>query len=272
MSLFTIDQNKCAKDGLCAAECPYGLITMESGMPEPVPGAEKVCIDCGHCVAVCPTGAFALATMDPAGCARVEPERLPAAEALDHLVRFRRSVRVYKNKPVEREKLVRLLDMVRYAPTGKNTQLISWLVVTGKEAREELAAGAVDWMRDLLATNSPMAAAFGVKRWIGAWEQGLDPILRSAPCLLVTHAPESHRGGVIDSTIALATLDLAAVTEGLGTCWAGLLFLAASNWPPLREKLALPSGETITGAMMIGYPKHRYQRIPRRKETRVTWR
>jgi nitroreductase/NAD-dependent dihydropyrimidine dehydrogenase PreA subunit len=272
MTLFTIDQNKCAKDGICATECPMGLISMESGSPEPVAGAEKMCIACGHCVAVCPTGAFALATMDPAACARVESSRLPSAEALDHLIRARRSIRVYKDKPVEKEKLVRLLDTARFAPTGKNTQLLGWLVVTGKETLEALAAGTVDWMRDLLARDPAMAAAFGVKRVIKAWERGFDPILRGAPCLVITHAPESHRGGVIDSTIALATFELAAVTEGLGTCWAGYLFLAASQWPPLHITLALPAGRIITGAMMTGYPKHRYQRIPMRKEPDIIWR
>ena len=39
-------------------------------------------------------------------------------------------------------------------------------------------------MRDLLARDPAMAAAFGVKRVIGAWEKGFDPILRSAPAFL----------------------------------------------------------------------------------------
>jgi nitroreductase/NAD-dependent dihydropyrimidine dehydrogenase PreA subunit len=272
MPLFTIDTDKCAKDGICAAECPLGIVIAKNGVPEPMAGAEKVCIDCGHCVAVCPTGALSLSTMEPAACERIEAGRLPSADALGHLIRSRRSTRVYKDKPVEREKLARLLDTVRYAPTGKNTQLIGWLVVTGKEAREELAAATIDWMRDLLANNPAMAAAYGVKRVIGAWEQGFDPILRSAPCLVVTYAPESHRGGVIDSTIALTTFELAAMTEGLGSCWAGYLFIAACQWPPLREKLALPTGQTITGAMMTGYPRHRYQRIPHRNDAKVIWR
>ena len=120
MPLFTIDQDKCARDGICAAECPMGIIALEHGIPEPVEGADKMCIDCGHCVAVCPTGAFGLAAMAPAACAPVDKDRLPSAEALDHLIRAQRSTRVYKNKPVEKEKLVRLLDTARYAPTGKN--------------------------------------------------------------------------------------------------------------------------------------------------------
>lgn len=272
MTLFTVDTNKCMKDGACAAECPVSIISMEHGLPEPVEGADRLCINCGHCMAVCPAGAFTLSTMDPAACPEVEADRLPSAEAFALLARARRSIRVYRKKPIEREKLVRLLDTARYAPTAKNTQLISWTVVTGKEALEGLAAGTIDWMRDLMAKKDPLAAAYGMKRLVAAWEKGFNPVLRGAPCLVATHAPEKYRGGVIDSTIALTTFELAATTEGLGCCWAGFFFIAASQWPPLREILDLPTGEAVTGAMMAGYPQHHFKRIPLRNEAKVTWR
>ena len=70
----------------------------------------------------------------------------------------------------------------------------------------------------------------------------------------------------------MTTFELLAITEGLGSCWAGFFFRAASHWPPLQEALELPAGNTITGAMMTGYPKHPYQRIPLRNEARITWR
>ena len=59
MSLFEVDQDKCNRDGICAAECPLKIIDMKStGIPAPVNGADALCINCGHCVAVCPTGAI----------------------------------------------------------------------------------------------------------------------------------------------------------------------------------------------------------------------
>jgi nitroreductase len=117
-----------------------------------------------------------------------------------------------------------------------------------------------------------MAAALGMARVVSAWEQGFDPILRSAPCLIVMQAPKAYGGGVIDSTIGLTTFELIAATEGFGTCWAGFFFMGATHWKPLQETLELPAANTITGAMMTGYPKHRYQRIPLRNNARVTWR
>jgi nitroreductase/NAD-dependent dihydropyrimidine dehydrogenase PreA subunit len=273
MSLFTIDQNKCMKDGICAAECPMGIIALKEGHnPEPIDGAEQLCINCGHCVAVCPHGALSLATMAATSCAPVDKDLLPTAGQLKHLIQTRRSTRVYKDKAVENEKLARIIDTTRYAPTGKNTQLISWLVISRKEMLANLAEQTIDWMRHLLAKDDPMAAALGMARVVSAWEQGFDPILRSAPCLIVMHAPKAYGGGVIDSTIGLTTFELTAASEDLGTCWAGFFFLGATHWKPLQEMLELPAANTITGAMMTGYAKHRYQRIPLRNNARVTWR
>jgi nitroreductase len=66
-------------------------------------------------------------------------------------------------------------------------------------------------------------------------------------------------------------LDLAAPSFALGTCWAGFLMMAASHWPPLQNALSLPEGYACFGAMMIGYPKYKYQRLPLRKEPDIMW-
>ena len=60
MSLFMIDHEKCTRDGLCATDCPANIIAMNEHGPEPVEGAEQSCINCGHCVAICPYGALTL--------------------------------------------------------------------------------------------------------------------------------------------------------------------------------------------------------------------
>ena len=120
MSLFTIDPNRCMKDGICAAVCPMGIIAMREGHhPEPVDGAAEICINCGHCVAVCPHGAFSLNTMDAASCTPVDNGQFPVARQLRHFIRARRSTRVYKDKAIDKKKLARIIDTARFAPTGK---------------------------------------------------------------------------------------------------------------------------------------------------------
>ena len=66
-------------------------------------------------------------------------------------------------------------------------------------------------------------------------------------------------------TIALTYLELAAPSIGLGCCWAGYFYAAATTFPPLQEALALPKNHQCFGAMMAGYPKFNYHRMPLRK-------
>ncbi|MBU1157188.1 MAG: nitroreductase family protein, partial [Proteobacteria bacterium] len=72
--------------------------------------------------------------------------------------------------------------------------------------------------------------------------------------------------------LALGYLELAAYSLGLGACWAGYFNRAASTFPPMIEALGLPQGMAPFGALMLGVPKYKYQRIPPRKPLEVTWR
>ena len=68
--LFEINPDKCNHDGICVAECPLKIIALanKESIPVPVPGADDLCINCGHCVAVCPTGALSHKNMSPEQC------------------------------------------------------------------------------------------------------------------------------------------------------------------------------------------------------------
>ena len=127
MSLFSIDQKKCKRDGICAAECPAQIIVQadKKSFPSLLPHGEEFCINCGHCVAVCPHDAITLSTMPLAACPPIEKNILPNADALKQLLLARRSIRQYKKTPVSNKLLTELIDTARYAPTGSNKQQVS---------------------------------------------------------------------------------------------------------------------------------------------------
>ena len=57
MTFIEVNQQTCGQDGLCSAVCPAKLISFSPGeYPTPISEAEALCIRCGHCVAVCPSG------------------------------------------------------------------------------------------------------------------------------------------------------------------------------------------------------------------------
>ena len=90
--------------------------------------------------------------------------------------------------------------------------------------------------------------------------------------MIVAHAYKNDRSAPAACTIALTFLDLAAMSFGLGACWAGYFNAAANFWPPMQKALSLPEGHISFGAMMVGHPRFQYQRLPLRNEPKITWR
>ena len=273
MALFSIDTETCNQDGICAAVCPAMVIDFRKGeFPEPAAGAEELCIRCGHCVAVCPTGSLSHRVMAVEDCPPIKKEERLSRAQCEQFIRARRSIRIYKDTPVPQEEIANLIELARYAPSGHNTQSVQWLAMGTRTEIDKLAGLTVDWMRWVLNNQKEMALAMHLDAAVGLWEAGKDIILRQAPAVIVAHAPEEDMMAPTSSTIALTYLELVATSMGLGTCWAGYLRIAATNFPPVKQALALPKGHQCLGAMMVGYPSVRYQRLPTRKTPAVIWR
>jgi len=268
MSIFIVDQEKCKRCWACLEECPTRIIEFRAPSPVPtmVNEGENFCINCGHCVAVCPHEALSHRAMMPEGCPPMCKDWAPNPEYIEHYMRARRSIRAYKDEVVNRDVLTKLIDIAHFAPTGSNRQPVKWLVVYDRDEVHKLAGQVIDWMKHL-AKESPSAGYWNCI--VAAWESGVDYICREAPHLIVAHAPKG--GATTDCVIALTYLELAAPAFGLGTCWGGFLNAAANAWPPIQETLALPEGNTSYGVMMVGYPKYKYHRLPLRNEAEIIW-
>jgi nitroreductase/NAD-dependent dihydropyrimidine dehydrogenase PreA subunit len=268
-----VDKDKCNKDGLCVSECPARIIQMDEkdGYPFPTPDFEDYCIKCGHCVSVCPADALRLDWLAPEVCTAVNKDLRLTPEQAEQFLRGRRSIRTFKDKTVPREILEKLLDIACSAPSAKNQQPWHWIVVEKPEEVRRLAGMVVEAMRLFIRTDPEAAQTMGLPRTVAFWDQGYDRICRGAPHLIVVHADRNWAFGAEDSALALSLLDLYATSIGLGACWAGYVYRTVNSYPPLFEALGLPADHLAFGAMMIGYPKFKYRRIPLRHRPRVTW-
>lgn len=141
----------------------------------------------------------------------------------------RKSVRAWADKPVEEEKLQRILESARLAPSAKNKQEWRFVVVTDPERRAALTE-----------------AAHG-QEFVGA-----------APVVVVACAETDHRtmhcghlAFLVDVSIAIDHLTLAAAAEGLGTCWIG-------HFDPktVRQTLSIPEEIEVVLLIPLGYPKN----------------
>jgi nitroreductase/NAD-dependent dihydropyrimidine dehydrogenase PreA subunit len=273
MNLFEVDHETCNQDGICAAVCPAGIIEFRNGeYPTPVAEAEAVCIRCGHCVAVCPTGSLSHGDMAVEQCPPRQKAFQLTPERCEYFLRDRRSIRVYKDKPVPREDLARLIEIARYAPSGHNSQCAEWLVLDNREELQTLCDIVADWMRWMIGSVPEIALSAHMDKTLKRIEGGQDVVLRDAPALIITHAQEDNRMASSTCTIALTYLELAATSMGLGCCWAGYFNAAATTFPAMKEALSLPRGHQSFGAMMVGYPKFKYHRLPTRRPPDITWR
>jgi nitroreductase/NAD-dependent dihydropyrimidine dehydrogenase PreA subunit len=273
MSLFSIDPEKCNRDGICVKACPANLIRMSSPdeMPEPTPDFEEYCLTCGHCVAVCPKEAFSLNWLSPGECLPVREEISLTREQAEQFLRARRSIRNFKDKPVERHKLEKLLEIACFAPSAKNSQPWHWTVIEAPTEVRRLAAMVIDWMRSVIKQHPRQAEQRGLVRVVSAWDAGEERICRGAPHVIVVHGDKDYGFGAEDGALALSYLELFAPILGLGSCWGGYFYSAVNAHPPLFEALDLPPGHRAFGAVMVGYAKLKYQRLPLRNKVRVNW-
>ncbi len=139
----------------------------------------------------------------------------------------RRSVRTYKNKPIPENVLNRILDAARLAPSAKNRQQFKLIVVKDAQTRKKLVEVANN--QQFVGEASVIIAAVG-----------LTPNDKMR-CDVPTDP--------IDVAIAIDHITLAAVEEGLGTCWIGSFFQDKA-----RQLLGIPSSYKVIELLTLGYP------------------
>ena len=161
------------------------------------------------------------------------------------VIRERRSVRAYADKPVEREKVQRLLEAGRLAPSASNRQEWRFVVVTDPQRRRALAQAA---NRQQFVAKAPLV--------IAACAETDGHVMK---CGQLCYP--------IDVAIAIEHMTLQAVAEGLGTCWIG-----AFSEPEVKEILGIPETIRVVDLLTVGYaakPSNPLSRLP--LDTIVHW-
>jgi len=269
-TIVKADESLCINCGGCVRACPGGLITKDQ-FPVPIPNSWDLCIDCGHCVAICPTGAMHQRSMGPEECEEIDIHLIPRWDRVRQYLISRRSVRGYIRRPVEKEKILRLLDVARWAPNGANRQVLRWLVIADPAEVHRIAGMTVDWMKIVKEKNPALYQEAKLELFVETWDAGEDRIARGAPCVIQACAPRDERTAPPAAMIAIHQIQLAAPALGLGTTFTGSINTAAQAYPPLTEALEMPDGCVPQGTFVLGYPAEKYQRIPARKPLEVRW-
>ena len=167
---------------------------------------------------------------------------------LMHLIKTRRSIRNYENRPVEREKIISCLEAARLAPSAENVQPWRYLVLDDPELKDGFANEVFSgiYFPTKFAKKPPvlivvLARLDILANRIGKQIQGINYYL-------------------IDIGIATEHLILRAHELGLGTCWIGWF-----NPKKARKFLKIPRKYKIVSLISMGYPAAEKGNVKNRK-------
>jgi nitroreductase len=254
-------------------DCPARIIEMSDGDPPRIrPENERDCMQCQHCLTVCPTGAISILGRDPRASLPLDREHLPSLDQMSVLVRGRRSVRRYRDENVDPQLLRRLLADAANAPTGVNARKLTFRVIDDKEVQARFRRKALDRIIEADQAGTLPESARYLKRIVSLWQsEGRDLLFRGAPHALIVSAPPDAPCPEQDVVIALAYFELLAQSAGLGTVWWGMLSWVLETLPDLKEVLGIPSDHKYY-AMLFGVPAFQYARTAQRDDAAVVLR
>ena len=248
MDKITIDASKCIGCGSCVKDCVASALYLSDGKAQ----LREGCIECGHCFAVCPAGAVDMPGYDKAGCGDVTPMTDVDSDTFLQAVKSRRTVRQFKPIPVEQEKIDKILEAGRYAPTGANSQNVAFTILGDRQ--EEIERECIRLFRTGVTLGKRFSKAL---RNTDIHDRFF---FKGAPLVIVVSGSNS-----VNATLASAYMELTADTLGLGVLYSGFFCGCAALDPKIKAALRLPKGHKAVTCMVIGYPDVTYRRIPPRK-------
>ena len=253
----------------------------------------EYCLDCGHCEAVCPTGAVSVAAL--AGEAEfatfsVDDRWLPFGAfdtgELVRLMRSRRSCRNYTDQPVDRAQLSDLVRIGITAPSGTNSQGWTFAILAQRNDVVALGDRVAFFFKRLNHLAESSLLRFLVKIFkkdrlgryyrnyyktiqhgLEQWErEGRDTLFHGATAAILVGGKAGASCPAEDALLATQNILLGAHAMGLGSCLIGFVVEAVRHDPALRKVLEIPADEEIYSVIALGHPAEHYQKTTGRKE------
>ncbi len=272
--MFKVNKEKCISCKQCINDCPVSdilLIDSKANIKN------EACIKCGHCIAICPTNAVSTADYNMDEVKEYnKDEFFIEADNLLNFIKFRRSVRKFKDMKVEKEKISKIIEAGRFTQTATNSQDVSYIVVNEKLNKlRDLAYESLKVKGEYILANLTPETEY-LKRYANLWVKMYnsykeDPIKNdrlffNAPTVIIVTANNEINGG-----LASSNMDLMVNALGLGTFYSGFLQIATKDNDNIINLLGVENNKNIVTCMIIGYPDVKYKRTAPRKDAQINW-
>ncbi|MDP4185615.1 MAG: nitroreductase family protein [Bacteroidota bacterium] len=277
-----IDQEKCNGCGLCVDICKDFSLKIVNKKVALNDLPKFGCIGCGHCMAICPQDAIKIEGRFISEEDLIElPEAEEAAsyESLTNLMKRRRSTRVFKDKAVDHDLILKILEAAQTAPMGIPPSDVNVLVMEGKDKVFEFSKDYAQFLKGMRWMSSKVfltlmrpflgkATSDLFKNflrplfdcYIDEMSYGNDLITYDAPVALYFYG--SSYCDPADPIIAATYAMHAAESMGLGTCMLGAIHPMIQNGSPakrFREKYNIRYKSREGIVLILGYSKYKFK-------------
>ncbi len=311
MLAIEINKSLCTKCGACRDICCNSrVITMDSD-GYPVYKYIHKCISCGHCIAICAKNAITakntaagnsnnfITDVKPLGKHTFKPDQI------HDLLAGIRSDRSFTPKPVEKEKLEQILEVMIQSASAGNEQNRNYYIFTNprdiqsiEEDIQKLNQKQASLLKNPLVrktmTKSLEKNCSAVYKENGITlskedtadcisqiftsitDKDADFFLKKAPVLIIVTYDAAKKGMhenfyKTDIGIALTNGIILAHVMGLSNCRFGLAEIFLNKSKETKAKYGIPGNEKIGGVLGLGYSETDWKRIPPRGPAKVMW-
>jgi nitroreductase/NAD-dependent dihydropyrimidine dehydrogenase PreA subunit len=289
--IFTGDT--CKACGLCSAVCPnIILLKTDSRRMSFRDDRIDLCFKCGQCMAVCPTKSIHVRGLSYDDDFFELPKHAELENSFFNLISTRRAVRNFKEKPVSRELLEKIVAAITFAPPGFPPVKTEITVVSDPEMIRKALPHMVELYDSLVGALKNPVIRFFIKKEVGSQKyrtmrNHLIPLLKSripelkkgvedtltryAPAMILFHSDRKGEDVTEDIFIAATYGMLAAHALGLGGSIMDIIPPAVDRNKELRRLFDIPESNQVVSSIIIGHPKYTYQRGIKRRLKSVTW-
>jgi len=181
-------------------------------------------------------------------------DNINSRKGIHKIIRERRSITVFKDKPVEEAAVLLILDAGRWAPSSNNSQPWEFVIVSEKARKNAIADLYIE-----AYNKRAKKVDENTRKKIVEIMPYLEDELKVPPYLIIVCAnPEKSKSYLIDTSATIENMLLMACELGLGTNWIDLTstdFAEEFNLKKLKEYLFIPEKVIPIAIIPLGFPE-----------------